>query len=258
MGNQAILVASFGTTRDETRDKTIGALERDIAAKYPSCIVHGAYLSTIVIKRLAARGILMDTPEQALTRLIMDGVREVFIQPTTLLPGEEYERLRERVAAFKWRFDLLRVGEPLLYRAVDLVAVAEAVSEAYPPHDGEALLLMGHGTAHCSNRIYPAMDEVFKSLGRRDVFVATVEGDPDVGEVLGAIRAQGYARAALAPLMLVAGEHAINDMAGDEPESWKSRCIAAGVEPRCILRGLGELPAIRALYLAHLARCIDG
>lgn len=256
MCKKVILAVSFGTTKDETRDRTIGALERDIGARYPEYRVDRAFTSTIVIRRLAARGIRAETPEQALERIAESGTEDVFIQPTHLIPGEEYEKLCAEALPFRDRFRTLRVAKPLLYHTGDMLAAADAVLAAYPAAPGEALLLMGHGTAHFSNCIYPAMDYVFKSKNSRHVFVATVEGYPKIDETLDAVAAWGYRRALLVPFMLVAGDHAVNDMAGDEPDSWKNLCLKKGIEPRCVLRGLGELPAIRDIYLRHLENCI--
>lgn len=256
MSKKAILTVSFGTTKDEAREKAIDALEREIAARYPEYRTERAFTSSIVIRRLADRGILIDTPEQALCRLAGEGIKELIIQPTHLIPGVEYEKLCKAVVPFKRNFDTVRIAKPLLYHTGDLIAAADAILASRPAEQGEALLLMGHGTAHFSNCLYPAMDYVFKSRNNRHAFVATVEGYPEIDETLDIIAAQGYRRAALLPFMLVAGDHVLNDMAGDEPDSWRNLCIKKGIKPRCILRGLGELPDIRAIYLAHLRDCI--
>jgi sirohydrochlorin cobaltochelatase len=256
MNGKAILVASFGTTKDEARNNAVGALEREVAAKYPEYRVDRAFTSSVVVSRLAARGIMIDTPGQALNRLAGEGVKEVFVLPTHLIPGEEYEKLCKEAEPFRKRFDTLCTAKPLLYDTGDLFAAADAVSAAYPVEPDEALLLMGHGTAHFSNCFYPAMDYVFKNRNGRHVFLATVEGYPEIGGTLDTIVTLGFRRAALVPFMLVAGDHAINDMAGDGPDSWKTLCEGKRVKPRCILRGLGELPAVRKIYLDHLKACI--
>ncbi len=257
MTDKGILVASFGTTKDETRDKTIGALERAITANYPEYRVERAFTSGVVVRRLASRGVVIDTPEQALIRLTKEGVTELYIQPTHLIPGEEYDKLCRAVEPLTSKFSKLLIAKPLLYNTDDFLDVAEAIKAACPTEEDEALLLMGHGTTHFANCVYPAMDFVLKRKIGGHVFMATVEGYPNIEETLDAIQAQGYRRAALLPFMLVAGDHAMNDMAGNEADSWKNLCISRGIEPRCILKGLGECSQARDIYLAHLADCMN-
>jgi len=254
---KAILVASFGTTKDETRKKNIDAIEQEIQNEFPEYEVRRAFTSNIVIRRLAQRGIAVETVDQALKRLKEDGFESVTVLPTHLLPGEECDKHQSLAAPFSDAFRQLKVAKPLLYDTADLKETAEFIRETYPMGKNEALVLMGHGTGHFANLVYPAMDYILKSSGMPNAFVATVEGYPEFTDVLEAVKAGGFASVTLVPLMLVAGEHAMNDMAGEEEESWKNRCIGAGLQVKCVLKGLGESPRIRKMYLRHLLDCME-
>ena len=257
MAKQAILVVSFGTTKDETREKTIGAVEKAIALAFPGFLIQRAFTSSVVIKRLAARGIAVKSVERALEYLVEAGVEKVFIQPTHLIPGEEYEKLLTQAAPFAKRFGTLAIAKPLLYDTEDFIAIADAVGSAYKTEPGEALLLMGHGSAHFAGCIYPAMTYVLRNRGLDQAFLATVEGYPDFDDIRIEIARNSYQKVRLVPFMLVAGDHAMNDMAGDEPDSWKNRCAKMGITPHCILAGLGELEAVREVYVRHLQNCME-
>ena len=252
MEKQAILVVSFGTSHDGTRDKTIGALERQVAAAYPDIPVRRAFTSKVIIEMLGKRGIQVDPVPQALDQLAQEGFSQVAVLSSHLIPGEEYDKLSSLIQGYLPKFQSLTLSRPLLSSAQDMTEVAQAVLDRHPLPAGEALVLMGHGTHHWANCIYPALDFIFQDLGQNHVFVGTVEGYPQVDSVLRRLQKAGFRRAALAPLMLVAGDHAVNDMAGEEPDSWKSQLECAGIAVRCCLEGLGEVPAIRELYLSHL------
>lgn len=250
MEQQAILVVSFGTSHDDTRDKTIGTLERQVAAAYPHIPVRRAFTSQVIRRVLEQRGIQVDSVPQALHKLAGEGVSRVAVLASHLIPGEEYDKLKAQLEESQSRFQSLKVTSPLLYTTEDLKAVAKAVAGCHPLAPGESLVLMGHGTAHFANCIYPALDFVFRDLGIQNVYVGTVEGYPQVDSVLERLRQAGVTKALLAPLMLVAGDHAVNDMAG--PDGWKNQLEQAGISVRCALEGLGEIPAIREQYLCHL------
>ncbi|MEG1524649.1 MAG: sirohydrochlorin cobaltochelatase [Clostridia bacterium] len=252
MGQTAILVVSFGTTVDETRERTIGALERQFAAAYPQIPVFRAFTSSMIIRSLARRGIFVDTVAQALARLSQDHFRQVLIQPTHLIPGTEYDKLCAETQPFRTSFDLLKIGHPLLSCADDFSAAADAMAHAYPTGSDEALVLMGHGTAHPANDVYPAFERVCQSNGYDHLFIGTVEGIPTLEMVIRSVTTAGFTHAALAPFMLVAGDHALNDMAGSEPGSWLQQFSNAGISTRCLLTGIGELPGIQQIYLQHL------
>lgn len=258
MDKKAILTVSFGTTKDETRKKNIDAVENEVRAAFPDYEVRRAFTSGVVIRRLAQRGITVENVPQALERLGQEGFSQVTVLPTHLLPGEEYHKLLDQVAPFESAFSPLTVAKPLLYGAQDVEEVSAFLKNAYPLKAGEALLLMGHGTGHFSNHIYPAMDYVLKDMGADNIFVATVEGYPRFPQVLKRIREAGFRAVKLVPLMLVAGEHAMEDMAGDGEDSWKSKCLAAGLEVSWVMAGLGESAQVRKIYLRHLRECLEG
>jgi sirohydrochlorin cobaltochelatase len=252
---KAILVVSFGTSHAETREKTIGAIEKDVAAAYPDYEIRRAFTSGMILKVLKNRdGIMIDNVEEAMARLLNDGFREVVVQPTHVIPGDEYDDMVSAVVAFEDRFDAVTIGTPLLYSTEDYQKVIGAVMEQFPAlSEKEALVLMGHGTGHPINAAYGALDYQFKDMGYPNVFVGTVEGYPEVETVLKMIAAYGPEKVVLLPLMVVAGDHAVNDMAGEEEDSWKTIFEEAGYQVECILKGLGEFQSIREIYLSHLA-----
>lgn len=256
MSQKAILVVSFGTTNDDTRQKNIHLVEEEIAAAFPDYAVHSAFTSSIVLRRLQARGIHVDNVQEAMAKLKAEGFQQIFVLPTHLLPGEEYHKLLDLLAPFAAEFDLLQTAKPLLYSAEDLEEVAAFFQKTYPLHDQEALLLMGHGTEHFANHSYPAMAYILNQMGSNNIFVATVEGYPAFEPTLAQIQKRGYQSVKLVPLMLVAGDHARNDMAGGDEDSWKNQCLSAGLQVSCVLSGLGEFEEIRTMYLRHLQECI--
>lgn len=256
---KALLVVSFGTSHAETREKTIGAIERDIAASFPEYEVRRAFTSGMILKVLEKRdGIVIDNVTEAMNRLADDGFREVLVQPTHVIPGDEYNDMVKAVAEFRDQFDEITIGTPLLYRTEDYQKVILAVIEQFPDlPEKAALVLMGHGTGHPINAAYAALDYQIKDMGYKNVFVGTVEGYPDLETVLRQVEAYRPEKVILLPLMVVAGDHAINDMAGEEEDSWKNVFEKAGFEVSCVLKGLGELQPIRGIYLEHVAQAIE-
>ena len=254
---EGILAVSFGTSHQETREKNIGAIERELAAAFPPFAVRRAFTSGMILNILRKRdGIQIDNVPQALERMLEEGFRRLVIQPTHVINGEEYDKLRELASPYLGKFDRAVFGAPLLTTTEDYRQVAGAVGERFSPGPREALVLMGHGTAHHANSAYPAMDYVFKELGWKNIFVGTVEGYPEIDTVLRQVQELGCTHVTLAPLMLVAGDHAMNDMQGDEEDSWKNRFAREGFQVTCVAQGLGEIPAIRRLYVAHAAEAI--
>lgn len=248
---KAILCVSFGTSVPEARE-SITAVEETLRQAAPDRLFLRAFTSPTIRRILAERGEQVPGVSEALEQMWEQGVRDVLVQPTHILYGKEYDKLREDLPPWQERFERLRLGKPLLADAEDIQALAAAMGEAYPPCDGETQVLLGHGTDHFANAVYPALQTAFRLDGRTDVLVGTVEGWPEYGDVARQVKAGGGQRVHLAPLMLVAGDHALNDMAGSGPDSWASRLAAEGLEVRCTMRGLGQLPAVRALYRAHL------
>ena len=256
---KAILVVSFGTSHADTRERTIGAIETDIAAAYPGYEIRRAFTSGMILKVLAERDRLkIDNVREAMSRLAEDGYAEVFVQPTHVIAGDEYDDMTEAVMEFKSRFEKLTVGTPLLFEAEDYTKVIEAVMAQFPKlTEKEALVLMGHGTEHCINAVYAALDYQFKDMGYKNVFVGTVEAYPSVETVEKQVNAYHPEKVILLPLMVVAGDHAVNDMAGEEEDSWKSVFEKAGYKVECILKGLGEFESVRKIYLEHISSEIE-
>lgn len=248
---QALLCVSFGTSVERARC-AITAVEDVLRQAAPERIFARAFTSTIIRRILAGRGEEIPGVTEALEALRAQGIGDVIVQPTHVLYGNEYDKIRGEMAPFQDRFQRLRIGRPLLAGSRDIQTLAAVLGEAYPSRGGEALVLFGHGTNHFANAAYPALQTAFRLLGREDVLVGTVEGWPAFDDIFTLLERGGFSSVHLAPMMLVAGDHAMNDMAGDEPDSWRSRLEAAGYRVRCTMDGLGLLPAVRQMYREHL------
>ena len=253
---QAILVVSFGTSYHDTMEKTILATEGAMARAFPDWEVRRAFTSGMIIRKLKERdGVSIDNVTEALKRLYEEEFTRVVVQPTHVMHGEEYEKLTRMVEP--WREQLrISIGMPLLHSVADYAAAAEAMLGWLPvPHEGEALILMGHGTEHFANSCYAQMEYILRSRNDR-IYVGTVEGYPGLSDIMAQLKKRPeIRRVTLAPFMLVAGDHARNDMTGDE-DSWKHRLEEQGYGVNCILRGLGECPAIQALFAEHCREAI--
>lgn len=251
---RAILVVSFGTSFAETRKKTIDQIEADIQAMYPECPVYRAWTSGMICRKVLKRdGIRIFNVQEALSQMLLDGVEEVLVQPTHVINGIENDNMTEDVMKFSEVFEKIVIGDPLLTSQEDNEKVIEAVMETLQPKEDEVLVLMGHGTEHYANAIYAALDYQFKDMGHSNVFLGTVEAYPALESLIKQVQRTGKKKAVLAPFMIVAGDHATNDLSGDEEDSWKSLFTAAGYEVNCVLKGLGEYPGIRNILLAHVA-----
>ncbi|QHI71523.1 sirohydrochlorin cobaltochelatase [Aminipila terrae] len=263
---KALLIVSFGTSHKETRDKTIGEIEKFISKAYPDRELRRAFTSSIIMKVLKNRDhIHIDNVTEAMERLATDGFEDVLIQPTHIINGDEYDKMMEQIEPFTTSFDTIRVGSALLTTSQDYDKVCHAIMAEVPELDmtkakkgdceNKALILMGHGTGHFADAAYAALDYRFKSLGYENVFVGTVEGYPDVELVLKHVKKYNPKEVVLMPFMVVAGDHAVNDMAGDEEDSWKVLFNKAGYKVSCILRGIGEFKGIQQIYLEHTVDC---
>jgi len=257
MEEKALLAVSFGTSWDDTREKTIIPTERALAASFPERELYTAYTSGMVRRGVRQRGTETMDAGEALSRMEEDGVRDVLCQPTHMLCGEEFDRLAAALRERRDGFEHVSLGRPLLDSYEDIAAVLRILSGGIPREKDEALVLMGHGTRHFCNMVYAAADYFAQRNGFRDVCVGTVEAWPDLGTLIGTVKERGFSRAVMTPLMLVAGDHANNDMAGEGPESWLSRFGAAGIEARAVVRGLGEYPEIRELFCGHAHRAAE-
>ena len=266
-----ILVVSFGTSFNDNRVATIGGVEKAIAAAFPEWSVRRAFTAQIIINHIAARdGEQINNMQQALDLAKEAGVKNLVIAPTHLMHGAEYDELVAALEPYKADINIV-VAEPLLGEVGadatvindDKKAVAEAVVAAAAVPEDSALVLMGHGTSHTANVTYNQMQTVMDELGYKNVFIGTVEGEPEdtaCEVVIGKVKDAGFKNVVLRPLMVVAGDHANNDMADPEdPESWFSQFTAAGAFDKvdCQINGLGEIPAVQAIYVAHVKAVVD-
>ena len=258
--NKAILAVSFGTTFPDTLEKNIAAIEADLAAAFPDRALRRAFTSGMVIRRLREReGLAVDNVTEALERLRQEGFTDVVVQATHVMNGEEYDKLRALAAPYEGAFSRLAFGAPLLSSTRDYRETVAAMLDRLPPQEpDQAVVLMGHGTPHHANAVYAALEYVFRDAGRRDVAIGTVEGYPEFGEICRRLEEMGNVRRVVCmPLMVVAGDHAKNDMDGEDESSWRSMLTARGYQVRCILEGLGENPAIRAIFVRHAMEAAD-
>lgn len=259
--NQAILVVSFGTSYNDSRDLTIGAIENAIAEEFPEYDVRRAFTSQIIIDKLAERdGLVVDNVEEALDRAVADGITTLVVQPTHLMNGYEYTDLADALSEYESQFEQIVLAEPLLTSDEDFDAVVEAITmRTIDYDDGEtAICFMGHGTEAEANEVYPKLQEKLTDAGYSNYFVGTVEAEPSLDDVIAAISENGdYTKVVLEPLMVVCGDHANNDMAGDEDDSWKSCFEEEGYEVECILEGLGQNEDIQQIYVSHTQDAVD-
>ena len=282
IGENEILVVSFGTSFNDSRAEDIGGVEKALQAAYPDWSVRSAFTAQIIINHVQARDDeKIDNMDQALERAVDNGVKNLVVQPTHLMHGAEYDELTEAVENYKDKFESVKIAEPLLGEVgadetainEDKAAVAEAITaEAVKTagfdsldaakEEGTAFVFMGHGTSHTAKISYSQMQTQMEQLGYENVFIGTVEGEPEdtaCEAVIEKLKNAGYKKVILRPLMVVAGDHANNDMAGDDDDSWKSQFEASGVFDSIDtqIAGLGEIDAIQQLYVAHTQAAID-
>lgn len=253
---KAILAVSFGTSHMDTLDKTIGAIERSIEEHFPEYRLYRAFTSGMILKKLRkTKGLEFYNVKEAMERMAADGMETVIVQPTHIINGIENDKMLEDLMMYADRFQKIRVGKPLLSSVDDYKKAIHAVMEEVELAEDETLVMMGHGTDHHANSAYPTLEYTFHLLGYRQVLVGTVEGFPDFNNVLTKLEITGTKKVVLMPFMVVAGDHAKHDMAGNE-DSWKSELEEAGYEVRTILKGLGELKGIRNLFVEHIEEVI--
>lgn len=248
MEKKAIVVASFGTTYQNAL-KAIEQIEQAVLSHFPDRDFFRAFTSGMVRKKIAANaGPIILSPAQLFQQLTQQGYQDILCQPTHVIPGIEYEMLLNDALPYH----SVTVGEPLLFNQEDYMCCANAVLSFLPPlTDNEALVLMGHGTTHFANAAYSQLEQTFRALGHDSVYVGTVEGFPDFSYVLNRLNRRQIKKVYLLPFMVVAGDHAQNDLAGDQENSWLHMLTSHGYQAEAILRGLGELPQIADLFTNH-------
>ncbi len=260
IGENELLVLSFGTSYNDSRRLTIGAIEDQLEKSFPDYSVRRGFTANIVIDHVEKRdGEKIDDINASLKRAVDNGVKNLVVQPTHLMNGLEYDELKGDIAQYSDAFDKVAIGQPLLSSDEDFSRVENAIVDWTKDYDdGEtAIVFMGHGTSADSNAVYQKMQDLLTKDGHTNYFVGTVEATPSLDDVMAAVKKGGYKRVVLEPLMVVAGDHANNDMAGDDKDSWKSQFEAAGYQVECLLRGLGENETIRQIYVEHAQAAID-
>ena len=282
IGDNELLVVSFGTSFNDSRAADIKGIEDALQAAYPDWSVRRAFTAQIIINHVQARdGEKIDNMQQAMDRAVANGVKNLVVQPTHLMHGAEYDEMMEMIDDYRDKFESVAVAEPLLgevgadatvinedKEAVAKAVTAEAVATAgydsveAAAKDGTAFVFMGHGTSHTAKVSYSQMQTVMQTLGYDNVFIGTVEGEPEstsCENVIEAVKAAGYTKVVLRPLMVVAGDHANNDMAGADEDSWLSQFEASGAfdSVDCQIAGLGGVADVEQLYIAHTKAAID-
>ena len=282
IGENELLVVSFGTSFNDSRVKDIKGIEDALQEAYPDWSVRRAFTAQIIINHVQARdGEKIDNMQQAMDRAVANGVKNLVVQPTHLMHGAEYDEMMEMIDSYRDKFETVAVAEPLLgevgsdasvinqdkedvAKAVTTAAVKEAGYDSLSAaaEDKVAFVFMGHGTSHTAKVSYSQMQTTMQTLGYDNVFIGTVEGEPEetaCENVIEAVKAAGYTKVVLRPLMVVAGDHANNDMAGSDEDSWLSQFTASGAFDSidCQIAGLGEIEDIQSLYIAHTKAAID-
>ena len=280
IGEKELLVVSFGTSFNDSRVADIKSIEDALQEANPDWSVRRAFTAQIIINHIQARdGEKIDNMEQALERAIANGVKQLVVQPTHLMHGAEYDEMCAAIDKVRDKFESVEIAEPMLGEVgndatvinADKEAAAKAVvaaaleesgyeSTAAAKEAGVAYVLMGHGTAHVAKVTYSQMATQMDKLGYENVFIGTVEGEPEdtsCEAVIAAVKEAGYTTVVLRPLMVVAGDHANNDMAGADEDSWKTMFEAAGLTVNCQISGLGRIADVQALYVAHTKAAID-
>jgi len=258
MNDKIILVVSFGTSYNNNRNLSIGAIEKDIEDSFPDYEIRRAFTSQMIINKLKKRDDLhIDNVKEALERAVEDGVKTVIVQPTHMMDGTEYHfKIKDHLDDFKDKFDTLVLGKPLIKYDEDYEDLINCIT-ATEYDDDTAVCFMGHGTPAESNEIYTKLQDKLLSKNYKNYYVGTVEAEPSFDDVLAMIKEGDYNKIVLKPLMVVAGDHAQNDMAGDEDDSWKSMFASNGYEVECVIEGLAQSKDVRNMYIKHLQETID-
>ena len=252
MPKKALMVVSFGTTYPEAR-RAIESLEARLHEAFPDYDFYRAFTSRMVARKIEREeGVYIPSPAELLEQLAAQGYEEVRCQSLHVIFGIEYEKLTAQLAAYRARFRVLTAGAPLLWESEDYLQLTRALLTQMPAlAEDEAYVFMGHGTEHPANAAYALVENCFRWHGAERVYIGTVEGFPHFDYALARLRHHGVKRVHLAPLMIVAGDHAQNDLAGEDEDSWKQRLASEGYETQTHLIGLGELDAVAEIFIAH-------
>lgn len=250
---QAILVVSFGTSHAGTRSRSLEAIEQELRDAFPTCAVYRAWTSKRLIDRVREEGYEIDTVEEALDRMEKDGVRRVVVQPTHILDAKEHKEMKVIAFSNMNRFEYMAFGTPLLRNhEADLKRVVEAVMEEFAEIlDDTALVFMGHGTTLDDHGVYQALEMQFRKSGYDHVFVGIMRDQRGLDVLKNRVEEQEFKKVILAPFLLSAGSHATKDMAGAQDNSWKSQFFMDGMDVTCRMKGLGEYPAVRRIFVEH-------
>lgn len=256
---EALLITSFGTTNEKARQKSITAVETALGRAFPSLALRVAYTSHHVVKHSEAQDAeAVPYIADALTSLAEEGFEKAVIQPLHLIAGHEYGKILQARHVSASRFKHLAVGRPLMTRDEDYLRLARALLPVYQELDeDEALLMMGHGSTHTSDVAYTRLQKTFRELGMSNVIVGTVNGALSLENAIVSLEHLKLRKVMLMPLMLVAGEHAFQDMAGEDPGSWKSILHSLNYELRVKMTGLGELEAVQEIYIDHVKEALE-
>lgn len=259
---KAILVVSFGTSYLDTLKKCIEKAENQIRDSFLEYDIYRAFTSHKIINKLKnSYGLQIDKPEEALEKLYCKGYEEIIIQPLHIIPGEEFDYINKIGEDFKEKFKVLKIGRPILYYQgidelpQDYSLFIEATKELY--ENNEAVILVGHGSAHYANSVYGCLQSVFQDEGYENVFIGTVEGYPNFDTVIKRLKRKNITEVTIAPLMVVAGDHARNDMASDEDDSWKSMLELQGIKVNVHMKGFGENEKFNELYINRIDDLIN-
>lgn len=261
MNKRGILVVSFGTTYSDTREKTIEAIERELKEQFSDRTFYRAFTSEIVRSVIWEKeGIQIPNVAIALEQMHRDGIQDILVQPTHVIAGMEYDKMIAQIQEKQEWFETIRIGKPLLNETRDYEVAAKAILEEtnrnvnWTKH--MAVVYMGHGSEHEANQCYPILQKTFRKMGSENIYVSTVEGSPILDETICEIRKNEYHTIVLQPFMIVSGDHARNDMASRQTNSWKSRLEEMGYQTICLLKGLGELEEIRHLFSLHAEEAV--
>ena len=251
-GKKAILVVSFGTSHLDALENNIVPIEKQIGETFPEYKVYRAFTSKMIKKKLMKKeNLFVPNVCEAMEQMVADGVEQVIVQPTHIINGIENDRMLADLMLYADKFSRVRVGNPMLTSVDDYKKAIHGVMAEHPLSEGEALVLMGHGSEHHANAAYPTLEYTFHALGYNQVLVGTVEGFPDLKHVMTKLEIAGVKKVILMPFMVVAGDHAKNDMAGDE-DSWKTELEEEGYEVETIVKGLGEMKGIQNIFIEHI------